>query len=748
MALKISLRKQFLSERKNSKNRVTIGFTGIADLRSFIGLEYIKGMMKAASDYDINFINMGGAVKYSLFDDINFISHYTKKFKFMREPFVDGLVTWASSLWEFMDEKSMIKLFSDLQPLPMVDIGHVDIPGVAMLKIDSPAAIRQIMAHLINVHNYKKFAFIGADVSAPHQRRLLVYQHELKKYGISEIPNSVYMAKSLSPNHIAEVIDSLCKNHTLDHKKEIEAIVTTTDIIAAEVIEQLSRRGISVPRDVAVTGFNNWYEGITARSPLTTIDLAYFKRGYAAVEMLIDRIIQPNEKVKTTYFPPTLIVRQSCDCFEQSVVNSFASKKILSVMKEAPDEREEFSSNLESEDALRSQLVLGTRLIFPYLADERIENLIEAFFSDVYDSDFSLNESQSRTLRWFRNVMQDFRKSKEFDSDHFQDAVSSLRSLFLPVLKNEKSEVIFSVENIFHQMRTLISVFQKYESLADRENPYRLNNLAEQSMSFVSVQSMEQIYEILRQNLSELDIPGMILALSETMSFSFPSPNIEFVFPETSPETRELLHKHITEPHLFPKNLFPTDKRYSVMLEVLHHGEQYFGYAFFEMKKINIATYDVLRMLLSNALYTVYKKEGRIKNSSVSVSESQIQDLVKNDENSETRGKLGRARITVEKITDYLTARTNEMTDIEKMAATLMVSRSFLSKKCKELTGLSVQSLHEKLKIEQAKNMLALGSFELSEIASKLGFKNQNYFSNVFKKNTGLSPKNWVKKTL
>ena len=80
------------------------------------------------------------------------------------------------------------------------------------------------------------------------------------------------------------------------------------------------------------------------------------------------------------------------------------------------------------------------------------------------------------------------------------------------------------------------------------------------------------------------------------------------------------------------------------------------------------------------------------------------------------------------------------------MAGSLMVSKSFLSKKCKDLTGLSVQHLHEKLKIEQAKNMLALGSFELSEIASKLGFKNQNYFSNVFKKNTGMSPLNWLKK--
>ena len=108
MPLKISERKQFLSQRKNSGHRVTIGFAGIADLRHFIGLEYIKGMMKAVADYDVNFINMGCAIRYSLFDDINFLSHYRKNFKFMKAPLLDGIVTWAATLNEFMDDKSII----------------------------------------------------------------------------------------------------------------------------------------------------------------------------------------------------------------------------------------------------------------------------------------------------------------------------------------------------------------------------------------------------------------------------------------------------------------------------------------------------------------------------------------------------------------------------------------------------------------------------------------------------------------
>ena len=732
MALKLSLRKQYLAERKNAGNRVTIGFTGIADLRHFIGLEYIKGMMKACSDYDINFINMGGAVKYSLFDDIHFISHYKKNFKFMKAPLLDGVVTWAASLSEFMEQKAIVELFSSIQPLPMVDIGHMDIPGASMLKIDSSSSMRLLMKHLIEEHHYTKFAFIGTDVSEPQRRRLLNFEHELKVNNLPLIPGAqIMMNKKMETKYIDEAFAKLAETFTLHEKKEIEAIITASDIIAAEGIEELARRGISVPGDIAVVGFNNWYESITSRSPLTTIDLVYFKRGYAAVELLIDKILMPEMKIETQYFPTDLIIRQSCGCLEKSVSLSRTSFHSFS----------QNSDYGESEDNLRQRLSVNAKTIFPNENEESLHKMLDSFFSDVYD-----RKEESKMLIWFQNIMQNYRKSNEFDSDIFQNAISAMRALFIPILKNESAEIIFHIENIFHQMRTLVSVFQKYESISDRENPYRINNISGQALNFLSVSNMDEIFEALRYQMSELNIPGVIVALSENMSHSFPIPKIEFSFPEASGKLKELMHTSVSEPNLFPKDFLTKEKRYSWMLEILHHADQYFGYAFFEMKTPNLATYDVLRMLLSNALYSLYKKEGKIRYNSYEIEENQIHKLLKNSQDSESENvKAG--RISVKKISNYLTAHINEMTDIGKMADCLMVSRSYLSRKCKELTGLSVQNLHEKLKIEQAKNMLAIRKFSLAEIAATLGFKNQNYFSNVFKKNTGLSPLNWLKKT-
>ena len=299
----ISKRRAFLASRKNSGSRVTIGFTGIADFRSFIGQKYLAGMQKAASDYDLNFINFAGAIKYSLFDDINFIKHYLKTFKFMRMPLVDGLVTWASSLREFLDSDTIIKTFSRLNPLPMVDIGYLNLPGIPSIRIDNSYSIEILINHLVEKHHYTRFAFVGSLSSTPHKDRLNCYHEQLAKHNIQEIEDSVFMAKEMDSASISGLMEEFVQRFVKNGRCDIDCIVTSSDIIASSVIESLDKHGISVPMDVAVTGFNNQYAGISARSPVTTLDLEYFKRGYSAVELLIDRIMEPRKNFETVSVP-------------------------------------------------------------------------------------------------------------------------------------------------------------------------------------------------------------------------------------------------------------------------------------------------------------------------------------------------------------------------------------------------------------------------------------------------------------
>lgn len=729
MNSEITRRRTFLVQRKNAGQRLTIGFTCIADFRSFIGQEYTAGIMKACADYDINFINMSEAIKYSLFDDIDFITHYLKKFRFMKAPLLDGLITWASSLAGYLPNPQIIERFKSLNPLPMVDIGYLDIPGVPSMRIDNRTSLHQVMDHLVKVHNYTRFAFICAGSSRPHAERMGFFRDEIRARNLPFTEKTLYVTKSLEPVDISEQVEKLCQNFDLHGKKELDAIVTSSDIIASDIIGQLEKRGIHVPSDVAVTGFNNQYQGITALSPVTTINLEYFKRGYAAVEQLIDRIIEPTAPIENQLMPTSLIIRESCGCYEHS---------ILEAGRHAPLDSFTVPESAGSEEEARTYTLNQISTIFAPFPHQVKLDLVDAIFDDIYEE-----PDPPHLLNWFRRMI---RQKDEFGGSgmDFQEKITDTRRVVLQMVKDDFHQHIH-MEDIFNQLRVLFSVNTEYEMLSRKESSYFFNNMTHIALSFASATNGKAIQNVLRYQLNEMEIPGIILALSDNMTRDLEPCAIEMVIPEDETVQTKLPYK-VYDPAIFPKSFLPKNRRYSVMLELLYSADRYFGYAFFFMENRNIALYDGVRQLLSHALSGVYLKEGRTKEHSMMLNTEQLSSILHIKTEAADAALRSKNRLTVHQITNYLVEHLDEMTDLNKMAEDLSVSKSHLVRQAKELTGYTIQSLHEKLKIEQAKNMLQMENIKLSDIAMRLGFQNPNYFSNVFKKNTGISPRAWAKK--
>lgn len=67
----------------------------------------------------------------------------------------------------------------------------------------------------------------------------------------------------------------------------------------------------------------------------------------------------------------------------------------------------------------------------------------------------------------------------------------------------------------------------------------------------------------------------------------------------------------------------------------------------------------------------------------------------------------------------------------------------YMNRKFKEVTGETIFAFLEKYRIEQAKILLSSKQFTVTQIAAQLGFCNGFYFSKVFKKNEGISPREY-----
>jgi DNA-binding LacI/PurR family transcriptional regulator len=89
-----------------------------------------------------------------------------------------------------------------------------------------------------------------------------------------------------------------------------DAIFAASDLMAIGAIRALETHRISVPKDVAVIGFDDIPAALLAHPPLTTIQQDYRLAGETLVDALLGQI--RNEQVNATMLPAKLIVRKSC----------------------------------------------------------------------------------------------------------------------------------------------------------------------------------------------------------------------------------------------------------------------------------------------------------------------------------------------------------------------------------------------------------------------------------------------------
>ncbi|MDZ8119174.1 AraC family transcriptional regulator [Pontiella agarivorans] len=92
----------------------------------------------------------------------------------------------------------------------------------------------------------------------------------------------------------------------------------------------------------------------------------------------------------------------------------------------------------------------------------------------------------------------------------------------------------------------------------------------------------------------------------------------------------------------------------------------------------------------------------------------------------------------IEQAVAYLETHFREDLSVDELAESLGISRSHLMREFKKGTGKTVNQYMTALRIEQAKKVLETTS--VTDTAFEVGYNNSNYFSTVFKKQTGLSP--------
>ena len=137
------------------------------------------------------------------------------------------------------------------------------------------------------------------------QDRLAGYRSALRTHHIPESPELEYVGGFFQPDGYAGA------SVFLDLAAPPTAIFASNDVMAMGVMDAVRHRGLRVPDDISVVGFDNVPQSAVVFPPLTTVQQPLEQMGRVAAQMLLGILKAPEDIAVRIELPTELIVRSS-----------------------------------------------------------------------------------------------------------------------------------------------------------------------------------------------------------------------------------------------------------------------------------------------------------------------------------------------------------------------------------------------------------------------------------------------------
>jgi len=227
---------------------------------------------------------------------------------------VSGILVVPSLLER--QHRELIRLIVRHVPIVLIDTYLPDTPCDAVV-VDNEGAAETMARHLIEL-GHRRIVFVTHGVQYPYgtsvRDRLAGVRRALRAAGIGdeedwqvEFGNPVSSAQEVD-RRIHRILEDLLGRGP---KRRPTAIMCLNDLVALATIRALRERGLRVPQDISVTGFDDlsWAESVDP--PLTTVAQPLERIGRKAARLLFERLLFPNRQPVRVEMDFRLVVRRS-----------------------------------------------------------------------------------------------------------------------------------------------------------------------------------------------------------------------------------------------------------------------------------------------------------------------------------------------------------------------------------------------------------------------------------------------------
>jgi DNA-binding LacI/PurR family transcriptional regulator len=171
--------------------------------------------------------------------------------------------------------------------------------GVPAALMNSGSGLRQVIDHLVALGHHRIAYLNGPRTSWSNKERRRGLRIAVQKHDVDLVDMGPFPPRYEGGLQAADL--AMAENVT--------AIVAYNDIMALGVLARLRDRGVRVPDDVSLTGFDDLMFGALCQPPLTTVAMPVVPAGRLAVDLLLDRLANRDAEVRQDELDTQLIVR-------------------------------------------------------------------------------------------------------------------------------------------------------------------------------------------------------------------------------------------------------------------------------------------------------------------------------------------------------------------------------------------------------------------------------------------------------
>lgn len=404
-----------------------------------------------------------------------------------------GALVVASVLAGVVGAKGLRSWLEKFRGLPLCCVG-APVEDQRCLQVDNPGGVHKAVLHLTREHRARRLAFLrGPRGSVEAELRLRAFEQAVTSEGL-ELDQRCILDGDFSRESGASAIATLLDERHVS-AGSLDGIVAANDYMALGALHELSRRGIAVPDEIALIGFDDIESARLARPPLTTVRQPTELLGRRAARLLGDLFAQ-RPSTQEPLLATELVVRSSCGCSASSATLELPSAGGASFGAGA--------SFIQRRQIILASLARAAGGRLGGAGSGWDARLLDALVTDI-------RTGERRALnRALEHVMERC-QSAALDGELMQELIGALRAQALPCVAGDAT-ARDRLEAVLHDARAFAALFGHELSKSRQRQLIEHLTSFEQTMRSVMFGSPEEVSRAAAASLPAFGVEACVVA--------------------------------------------------------------------------------------------------------------------------------------------------------------------------------------------------------------------------------------------